>query len=345
MIDTTPMYAKLWGSSRVRHSLTPKHLSQDAALDLLRKPGHLLTKTGRDFFIVPGGSVTETFARRILERPDMQPQDCGLLEGHAQSWRLGPAPGAKAPPRNSSARRVSAPAAALPANRGRSNENIQQIEKSRRRPKCWPAKRPTTCPAASCAKSSGTGQDGSQEAEPGGRRQRPARPGPANISTRWRQPAIVGRMIKFGKEGQFVTPDDGEPIAVDAEFVALCEQTLVGRIKFNGDGEPPDRIMGLLYDGFVMPPRESLGDLDESQWPIGLDNLPADLGNIRCTWCCSAPPRWRCSRSSHRRKQVGAPSAIFFGTTIACGRRTRTIARSFASRSAASITTTIAWDG
>ena len=113
MIDTTPMYAKLWGSSRVRHSLTPKHLSQDAALDLLRKPGHLLTKTGRDFFIVPGGSVTGTVARRILERPDMQPQDCGLLEGHAQSWRLGPAPGAKAPQRNSSARRVSAPAAAF----------------------------------------------------------------------------------------------------------------------------------------------------------------------------------------------------------------------------------------
>jgi hypothetical protein len=53
--------------------------------------------------------------------------------------------------------------------------------------------------------------------------------------------SIVGRMIKFGKEGQFVTPDDGEPIAVDAEW-----------------------------------PRESLGDLDESQWPIGLDNLPAD---------------------------------------------------------------------
>jgi hypothetical protein len=59
-------------------------------LDLLRKPGHLLTKTGRDFFIVPGGSVTETVARRILERPDMQPQDCGLLEGHANcgGWGL-----------------------------------------------------------------------------------------------------------------------------------------------------------------------------------------------------------------------------------------------------------------
>jgi hypothetical protein len=88
--------------------------------------------------------------------------------------------------------------------------------------------------------------------------------------------SIVGRMIKFSKEGQFTTHDDGEPIPEDAEFVALCDQTLVGRVKFNGDGEPPDRIMGLLYDGFQMPPRESLGDLDESKWPIGLDNLPAD---------------------------------------------------------------------
>jgi hypothetical protein len=88
--------------------------------------------------------------------------------------------------------------------------------------------------------------------------------------------SIVGRMIKFSKDGRFVTHDDGEPIAEDAEFVALCDQTLVGWIKFNGDGEPPDRIMGLLYDGFQMPPRESLGDLDQSKWPIGLDNMPAD---------------------------------------------------------------------
>ena len=58
--------------------------------------------------------------------------------------------------------------------------------------------------------------------------------------------SIVGRMIKFGKEANSFTPDDGEPIAVDAEFVALCDQTLVGRIKFNGDGEPPDRIIGPL---------------------------------------------------------------------------------------------------
>ena len=33
----------------------------------------------------------------------------------------------------------------------------------------------------------------------------------------------------------------------------------------------PDVEMGLLYHGFEMPARESLGDLDESQWELGLD--------------------------------------------------------------------------
>jgi hypothetical protein len=88
--------------------------------------------------------------------------------------------------------------------------------------------------------------------------------------------SIVGRMIKFGKDGTFETPDDGEKISDAADFVALCDQTLVGWIKFNGEGNPPDKVMGLLYDGFVMPPRETLGDTDEAQWENGLDNQPAD---------------------------------------------------------------------
>ena len=68
--------------------------------------------------------------------------------------------------------------------------------------------------------------------------------------------SIVGRLAKFTKDGQFVTADDGEPIPADTEFVALVDQTLVGWLKFNGDGEAPEREMGLLHDGFVMPPRE-----------------------------------------------------------------------------------------
>ena len=47
-------------------------------------------------------------------------------------------------------------------------------------------------------------------------------------------------------------------------------------MRFNGEGEPPDRRMGLLYDGYIMPPRATLGDTDVSQWEIGLDGKPAD---------------------------------------------------------------------
>jgi hypothetical protein len=87
---------------------------------------------------------------------------------------------------------------------------------------------------------------------------------------------VCGRMIKFGKGGEFLTPDDEQSVPPESEFVALCDQTLVGWLKFNGLGEPPERNMGLLHDGFVMPSRESLGDLDQSKWEAGLDGQPQD---------------------------------------------------------------------
>jgi hypothetical protein len=88
--------------------------------------------------------------------------------------------------------------------------------------------------------------------------------------------SLVGRMVKFNKDGVFITADDDVPIADDVDFVALCDQTMVGWIKFNGQGEPPDRHMGLLYDNYDMPPRSTLGDDDRSKWETGLDGRPAD---------------------------------------------------------------------
>jgi hypothetical protein len=88
--------------------------------------------------------------------------------------------------------------------------------------------------------------------------------------------SVVGRMIKFNKEGKFCTSDDGAELPEDAEFIVLADQTLCGWVKFNGIGEPPDRVMGLLYDGFEVPPRESLGDDDPKEWDLGLDNQPSD---------------------------------------------------------------------
>ena len=78
---------------------------------------------------------------------------------------------------------------------------------------------------------------------------------------------MVGRTVKFDKTGNFITADD-DTIIGDVDFVALCDQTLIGWIKFNGEGQPPDRHMGLLYDGFIMPERSTLGDDDQAAWEI-----------------------------------------------------------------------------
>jgi hypothetical protein len=88
--------------------------------------------------------------------------------------------------------------------------------------------------------------------------------------------SIVGRLIKFSKDGVFTTTDDGEPVSDDTDFIALCDETLVGWIKFNSKDAPPDRVMGLLYHGFQMPMRDSLGDLDTAQWESGLSGAPED---------------------------------------------------------------------
>jgi hypothetical protein len=83
-------------------------------------------------------------------------------------------------------------------------------------------------------------------------------------------------MVKFTKNGEFVTSDDDAVIGENTDFTAILDQTLVGWIRFNGEGNPPDRVMGLLYDGFAMPARETLGDSDAASWELGLDGRPQD---------------------------------------------------------------------
>ena len=89
--------------------------------------------------------------------------------------------------------------------------------------------------------------------------------------------SLVGRPIKFdGKAGKWLFGDTDEEISPDTDFIPLCDEILIGWIKFNGKGEQPDRIQGLLYDGFVMPPLSTLPDRDQSKWELGLDGEPAD---------------------------------------------------------------------
>ena len=84
-----------------------------------------------------------------------------------------------------------------------------------------------------------------------------------------------GPPIKFdGKAGRFVLA--GSDLDETTRYAALLREMWSGHIKFNGEGEQPTRIGGLPYDGFEMPPRESLGDLGADEWPAGLDGKPSD---------------------------------------------------------------------
>jgi hypothetical protein len=86
---------------------------------------------------------------------------------------------------------------------------------------------------------------------------------------------IAGRLIKF-KDSEYQTADDGKVLPGDDEYILLADDTQVGWLKFNGAGEAPERHMGLLFDGYQMPERKDLGDLDPTKWELGLDNQPAD---------------------------------------------------------------------
>jgi hypothetical protein len=89
--------------------------------------------------------------------------------------------------------------------------------------------------------------------------------------------SIAGRPMKLDyKSGQFVTADDGEPIPPETIFAALMDESLWGWVRFHEDG-PPDKIMGpLCEEDYRPPPRNSLGDTDESQWKPGLNGAPED---------------------------------------------------------------------
>jgi hypothetical protein len=65
-------------------------LSYATAVALLRKPGHKLVvthlKSGPEYSVTPGGPITLTTAKRLLQQ--CREIDPGLLPGVPQGWRL-----------------------------------------------------------------------------------------------------------------------------------------------------------------------------------------------------------------------------------------------------------------
>jgi hypothetical protein len=92
-------------------------------------------------------------------------------------------------------------------------------------------------------------------------------------------PTIPGTQFRFnGKDAKYVLLNgDPVPLKEDDIFIFLSDQIWGGWIKFHRDENiPPTRIQGLLTDGFRLPPRNALGDDDQSQWEVGLSGKPED---------------------------------------------------------------------
>jgi hypothetical protein len=87
---------------------------------------------------------------------------------------------------------------------------------------------------------------------------------------------IAGRLVRFNKNAEYVCADDGEKIPDTADMVALADQTQAAWVRFHGEGNQPDKLAGLIFEGFELPPRESLGDLDPATWELGLNGKPSD---------------------------------------------------------------------
>jgi hypothetical protein len=88
---------------------------------------------------------------------------------------------------------------------------------------------------------------------------------------------VVGTVIKFSKEGKHVRRDTEEEISPETDFIAHVTQTVAGYQKFaTEEGEETQRIMGMIYEGFTVPPVSELPDRDVSLWPTGLSGQPED---------------------------------------------------------------------
>jgi hypothetical protein len=80
-----------------------------------------------------------------------------------------------------------------------------------------------------------------------------------------------GKLLKFNK-GKYFCGDD--EVALGREYIAHTSQWTRGWVKFV-DNVPVEKRIGKAIDGFKVPERDELGDLDHSQWEKE-DGTPKD---------------------------------------------------------------------
>lgn len=87
---------------------------------------------------------------------------------------------------------------------------------------------------------------------------------------------VFQKMIKFKKDGETSAYFcDGEPIELGTQMIAHAIGWTKTWVKFV-DKEVEERKIYRIAKGERAPERDQLPDQDESKWPIGLNNRPAD---------------------------------------------------------------------
>jgi hypothetical protein len=106
--------------------------------------------------------------------------------------------------------------------------------------------------------------------------QLPARAAPAQALehnlARLTSTTALAILIGFnGQTGVYRILSDDTEIPLDSEYQGHLEYTRHEMIKFNGEGNPPSIVGYCISEDGILPERDTLGDLDKSQWPFGLD--------------------------------------------------------------------------
>jgi hypothetical protein len=94
-----------------------------------------------------------------------------------------------------------------------------------------------------------------------------------NVAAAANEDAGFAKMIKF-KKGEYFD-NEGNEIPLGTQYTAHAIGWTKCWIKFVG-GLVEDRKVYRMMKGEIVPPRENLGDRDESKWEIGINGTPAD---------------------------------------------------------------------
>lgn len=85
---------------------------------------------------------------------------------------------------------------------------------------------------------------------------------------------IVGHLLRFTKHGDYKAGQNQDEVVEGTRMLAYMPSLKKGWVKWK-DGQPVQHVIGLVIEGYEPPPRDTLGDMDESEWSE-LNGRPID---------------------------------------------------------------------